>query len=365
MRCFTDSIAAGLSPCRILDTTFTATSLPLAWSNPRNTCPNVPLPRSSPRTSVDGNGPLDNSEGVVTDCLFGKGSTAMAEARMGVKLRAFLCIVDFKAERHLESVPNVCLLIGRHKNLWTKRPSRLRTCVAAAVGTLDTRTRISRNRTNAHRRRTNAHRRHDATFDDKTSRKTTADVFGKTDRVWPRSWRGDCSIFDTTHERCGRFYSAAVKRHIIKGNRFWIESTSSRCTCMGSTELDLGKRERDRSLLSMRRSICLCSAVGCRTDWVTQSTMCPFSGGQLVRCVNGWRFVFRDIEKIVNGPSVDLIEHLAETMCYRLLEGYPLIQRIQITIKKPDAPLPLPTDSFDYVGMSQVCSLFRSLWLLV
>jgi len=65
--------------------------------------------------------------------------------------------------------------------------------------------------------------------------------------------------------------------------------------------------------------------------------------------------VLRDIERIMHGPSVNLIEHLAEIMCYRLLEGYPLIQRIQISIKKPDAPLPCPTDSFDYVGVT----LFR------
>ena len=48
--------------------------------------------------------------------------------------------------------------------------------------------------------------------------------------------------------------------------------------------------------------------------------------------------------------SVNLIEHLAEIMCYRILEGYPLVQKVQISIKKPESPLPCSTDSFDCVG---------------
>lgn len=62
--------------------------------------------------------------------------------------------------------------------------------------------------------------------------------------------------------------------------------------------------------------------------------------------------IYKDIEKVMKGPSLNLIEHLAETICFKILEGYPLIKKIQISIRKPEAPLPCPTDSFEYVGVT-------------
>jgi len=54
----------------------------------------------------------------------------------------------------------------------------------------------------------------------------------------------------------------------------------------------------------------------------------------------------------MRGPSINLIEHLAEKMCRRILEEYPPIKKVQLSIRKPDAPLPCPKESFGSVGQS-------------
>eukprot|EP00210_Caulerpa_lentillifera_P004329 g4131.t1 len=61
--------------------------------------------------------------------------------------------------------------------------------------------------------------------------------------------------------------------------------------------------------------------------------------------------VYEDIEQIMKGPSMNLIEHLAEKMCRRILEEYPPIKKVQVSIRKPEAPLPCPKDAFGSVGV--------------
>ncbi len=48
------------------------------------------------------------------------------------------------------------------------------------------------------------------------------------------------------------------------------------------------------------------------------------------------------IERVVDAPSVDLIETLAERICDAILAEHPLIRRVRVSINKPSAPIPQP-----------------------
>lgn len=59
--------------------------------------------------------------------------------------------------------------------------------------------------------------------------------------------------------------------------------------------------------------------------------------------------VYEEIKKIVEGENYNLIEALAHNICMKLLERFPLLQEIQLTVKKPSAPV---QGIFDYVAAS-------------
>lgn len=47
------------------------------------------------------------------------------------------------------------------------------------------------------------------------------------------------------------------------------------------------------------------------------------------------------IERVVAGPSLDLIETLVEKLAAEILAAFPL-RAVQVTVHKPQAPIPLP-----------------------
>eukprot|EP00210_Caulerpa_lentillifera_P003031 g2893.t1 len=47
--------------------------------------------------------------------------------------------------------------------------------------------------------------------------------------------------------------------------------------------------------------------------------------------------VYEDIEQVIRGPSMNLIEQLAEKMCTIILEEYPPIKKVQVSIRKLDS----------------------------
>ncbi len=50
--------------------------------------------------------------------------------------------------------------------------------------------------------------------------------------------------------------------------------------------------------------------------------------------------VFRTVQDVVEGPPALLIEAVAEKTARAVLEGYPLVRRVRITVHKPQAPIP-------------------------
>ena len=49
--------------------------------------------------------------------------------------------------------------------------------------------------------------------------------------------------------------------------------------------------------------------------------------------------VFRDVRAVVEGKPGNLIESLAERIAEGLLEGYPPVDSLRVTVHKPGAPL--------------------------
>ncbi len=58
--------------------------------------------------------------------------------------------------------------------------------------------------------------------------------------------------------------------------------------------------------------------------------------------------VYETIREIVAFEKFDLLEGLADRICSEVLSTYPLVQKIRIKIKKPEAPVP---GIFDYFGV--------------
>lgn len=58
--------------------------------------------------------------------------------------------------------------------------------------------------------------------------------------------------------------------------------------------------------------------------------------------------VYETIKEIVTFEKFDLLEGLADRICSKVLSSYPLVQKIRIKIKKPEAPVP---GIFDYFGV--------------
>lgn len=58
--------------------------------------------------------------------------------------------------------------------------------------------------------------------------------------------------------------------------------------------------------------------------------------------------VVEDIEAVMTGDSIDLIEAVGEKLCDTLLQKYPKIQQVQVTVKKPQVPIPA---TLDYVAV--------------
>ena len=47
------------------------------------------------------------------------------------------------------------------------------------------------------------------------------------------------------------------------------------------------------------------------------------------------------VHQEVTGPSRDLVETLAQQIAHRLLHDYPLMQQVEVTVHKPEAPIPV------------------------
>jgi dihydroneopterin aldolase len=55
--------------------------------------------------------------------------------------------------------------------------------------------------------------------------------------------------------------------------------------------------------------------------------------------------VYRVVQRIIEGPSVDLIETLAETIASEILAGYPPVDEVVVRVRKPDVRLGGPLQS--------------------
>jgi len=58
--------------------------------------------------------------------------------------------------------------------------------------------------------------------------------------------------------------------------------------------------------------------------------------------------VYETIKNIVTNEKYDLLEGLAERICSEIFLAYPLVQKIHVRIKKPEAPV---AGIFDYFGV--------------
>ncbi|HSP47059.1 MAG TPA: dihydroneopterin aldolase [Clostridiaceae bacterium] len=56
--------------------------------------------------------------------------------------------------------------------------------------------------------------------------------------------------------------------------------------------------------------------------------------------------VYELIRKVVQDEQYDLLEAVAENICRRVLEEHPLVQKVRIRIRKPEAPVSGIFDSF-------------------
>ena len=59
------------------------------------------------------------------------------------------------------------------------------------------------------------------------------------------------------------------------------------------------------------------------------------------------------IKKIMTEKSFDLIETAAENISKKMFEKYPLLEKLELTIKKPEAPI---NETFEYVGIKIIRS---------
>lgn len=58
--------------------------------------------------------------------------------------------------------------------------------------------------------------------------------------------------------------------------------------------------------------------------------------------------VIRYIKKIVTERPFNLIETAAENISKKLFDKYPLLKKLELTLKKPEAPI---SEDFEYVGV--------------
>lgn len=65
-----------------------------------------------------------------------------------------------------------------------------------------------------------------------------------------------------------------------------------------------------------------------------------------------YSLVYQSVKEIVEGASVNLIEHLAQRIMERLLL-FPGVEKVMVRVKKPDAPLGGP---LKYAGIEMVSS---------
>lgn len=59
------------------------------------------------------------------------------------------------------------------------------------------------------------------------------------------------------------------------------------------------------------------------------------------------------IKKIMVEKSFDLIETAAENISKKMFEKYPLLEKLELTVKKPEAPV---NEDFEYVGIKIIRS---------
>lgn len=58
--------------------------------------------------------------------------------------------------------------------------------------------------------------------------------------------------------------------------------------------------------------------------------------------------VYETIKEIVSNEKFNLLERLAEKICSDIFFFYPIVQRLLVRVKKPEAPIP---GIFDYFGV--------------
>jgi len=54
--------------------------------------------------------------------------------------------------------------------------------------------------------------------------------------------------------------------------------------------------------------------------------------------------VYHQVTELVSGPPFSLIEALAATLAQRLLQSHPRLLQVEVTVHKPQAPLPGPIE---------------------
>lgn len=57
------------------------------------------------------------------------------------------------------------------------------------------------------------------------------------------------------------------------------------------------------------------------------------------------------ITRVIDGEHCDMPEHLAQRICDKLLESYPAVQRVELLLQQPQAPI---HGDFDYIGIKIV-----------
>ena len=65
-------------------------------------------------------------------------------------------------------------------------------------------------------------------------------------------------------------------------------------------------------------------------------------------CSVNYKEVYEIIKEIVTNKRFDLLESLAERICSEIFTVYPAVQKLQVRIKKPEAPV---SGLFDYFGV--------------
>lgn len=92
------------------------------------------------------------------------------------------------------------------------------------------------------------------------------------------------------------------------------------------------KRDGQRFVLDIRMDADLSAA--CQTD-------------DLAATVN-YAAVNKTVRAAMTAQSDDLIERAAQRVADAILAGYPMVQAVTVTLKKPDAPM---NATFDYVAV--------------